>query len=345
MSEYLPGLLWLVVLLGVNAFFVGAEFAVISARRSQIEPLAAQGNKAAKTTLWAMEHATLMLATSQLGITVCSLVILNVSEPAIHHLLEIPLGLTDLSPAAISAIAFAVALALVTFLHVVLGEMVPKNISFSVPDRAALILAPPLVFVARVFKPVIFSLNWLANGVLRLFRVTPKDEATSAFTLDEVAGIVRQSTREGMLMDTSGTLSAAFEFTTKRVLDVEVPLASIVFLPLDASPADLQRAVAEHGYSRYILTDGGRPAGYLHLKDVMDLTGPAAFAQPVPAKRVRKLATVLRDSDLEDALAAMRRTGSHVASSFDADGVPTGVLFLEDIIEELVGEVEDVTSA
>jgi len=345
MSEYLPGLLWLVVLLAVNAFFVGAEFAVISARRSQIEPLAAQGNKAARTTLWAMEHATLMLATSQLGITVCSLVILNVSEPAIHHLLEIPLGYTDLSPAAISGIAFAVALGLVTFLHVVLGEMVPKNISFSVPDRAALILAPPLVFVARVFRPVIFSLNWLANGVLRLFRVTPKDEATSAFTLDEVAGIVRQSTREGMLMDASGTLSAAFEFTTKRVSDVEVPLAGIVFLPAHASPADLQRAVAAHGFSRYILTDAaGSPTGYLHLKDVMDLTGPEAFAQPVPAKRVRRLATVLRDSDLEDALAAMRRTGSHVASSFDANGVATGVLFLEDIIEELVGEVDDVTS-
>ena len=344
MSEYLPGLLWLVVLLAVNAFFVGAEFAVISARRSQLEPLAARGSKAAKTTLWAMEHATLMLATTQLGITVCALVILNVSEPAIHHLLEIPLGLTALSAEAISVIAFAVALGLVTFLHVVLGEMVPKNISFSVPDRAALILAPPLVFVARVFTPVIVSLNWLANSVLRLFRVTPKDEATSAFTLDEVAGIVRQSTREGMLLDASGTLSAAFEFTTKRVLDVEVPLSGIVFLPLDASPADLQRAVAAHGFSRYILTDGAEPAGYLHLKDVMDLTGPDVFAQPVPAKRVRKLATVLRHSDLEDALAAMRRTGSHVACSFDEHGVATGVLFLEDIIEELVGEVDDVTS-
>ena len=345
MNEYIPGLVWLVVLLAVNAFFVGAEFSVISARRSQIEPLAAQGNKAAKTTLWAMEHATLMLATSQLGITVCSLVILNVSEPAIHHLLEIPLGLTALSPGAISAIAFAVALTLVTFLHVVLGEMVPKNISFSVPDRAALILAPPLVFVARVFTPVIVSLNWLANSVLRLFRVSPKDEATSAFTLEEVAGIVRQSTREGMLLDASGTLSAAFEFTAKRVLDVEVPLSGIVFLPEHASPADLQRAVAEYGFSRYILADAaGLPAGYLHLKDVMDLTGPEAFAQPVPAKRVRKLASVLRDSDLEDALAAMRRTGSHVACSFDTSGVATGVLFLEDIIEELVGEVEDVTS-
>src|SRR5215210_8723053 len=119
MSESLPGLAWLVVLLAGNAFFVGAEFAVISARRSQIEPRAAQGSKAAKTTLWAMEHATLMLATSQLGITVCSLVILNVSEPAIHHLLEIPLGLTSLTAEVISVIAFVVALLLVTYLHVV----------------------------------------------------------------------------------------------------------------------------------------------------------------------------------------------------------------------------------
>ncbi len=345
MSEYLPGLIWLVVLLAVNAFFVGAEFAVISARRSQIEPLAAQGNKAAKTTLWAMEHATLMLATSQLGITVCSLLILNVSEPAIHHLLEYPLAVTGLSEAAISIIAFGCALILVTFLHVVFGEMIPKNISFSVPDRAALILAPPLVLVARIFNPIIFSLNWMANGILRLFKVEPKDEATSAFTIDEVASIVEQSTREGVLLDASGTLSAAFEFTSKRVSDVEVPLAGVVRLPDSASPADIQRAVAQHGYSRFILMDGGgNPTGYLHLKDVMDLTLNGAFTQPVPSKRVRRLASVFRESELEDALASMRRLGAHVATSFDSDGTPTGVLFLEDIIEELVGVIEDATT-
>ena len=223
--------------------------------------------------------------------------------------------------------------------------MVPKNISFSIPDRAALILAPPLVLVARVFKPVIFSLNWLANGVLRLFRVEPKNEATSAFTLDEVASIVEQSTREGVLMDASGTLSAAFEFTSKRVSDVEVPISSMVHLPASASPADIQRVVAQHGYSRYILTDGdGHPTGYLHLKDVMDLTHGETFTQPVPGKRIRRLASVFRDSELEDALASMRRLGAHVATSFDADGVATGVLFLEDIIEELIGEIEDATT-
>ncbi|MGJ9403837.1 hemolysin family protein [Arthrobacter sp. KK5.5] len=345
MSEYLPGIIWLVVLLAVNAFFVGAEFAVISARRSQIEPKAEAGSKAAKTTLWAMEHATLMLATSQLGITVCSLVILNVSEPAIHHLLEIPLGLTSLTAEAIGIIAFATALLLVTFLHVVLGEMVPKNISFSVPTRAALLLAPPLVLVARIFKPVIWSLNGIANGVLRLFKVEPKDEATSAYTLDEVANIVEQSTRDGMLSDTSGTLSAAFEFTSKSVADVEVPIRDMVLLPATATPADIQVAVSKHGFSRYILTnDDGEPTGYLHLKDVMDLTTPEKFARAVPAKRIRRLASAFRDGELEDALATMRRTGAHVARVFDSTGETTGVLFLEDIIEELVGEVQDATS-
>ncbi|MFB2581284.1 hemolysin family protein [Herbiconiux sp. P15] len=345
MSDIIPGIVWLVILLVVNAFFVGAEFAVISARRSQIEPRAEAGSKAAKTTLWAMEHATLMLATSQLGITVCSLVILNVSEPAIHHLLEYPLALTPLTPELIGGVAFVIALVLVTFLHVVFGEMVPKNLSFSVPDRAALILAPPLVVVSKIVRPVIWSLNGLANLILRAFGVTPKDEATSTYTLEEVASIVQQSTREGVLSDTSGTLSAAFEFTAKKVRDVEVPVAEMVLLAPESSPRDIQRAVAEHGFSRYILTNGeGEPTGYLHLKDVMDLTA-GAFDDAVPAKRIRRLGSVPRDADLEDALALMRRRGDHLARSLTTEGEVTGVLFLEDIIEELVGEVQDATSA
>ena len=338
------GIVWLFVLLFVNAFFVAAEFAVISARRSQIEPRAEAGSRAAKTALWAMEHATLMLAACQLGITVASLLILNVSEPAIHHLLEIPLQLTGLPEEVIATIAFIIALLLVSFLHVVLGEMVPKNLSFSVPDRAVLILAPPLVFIARVFNPVIFALNAIANGVLRLFRVTPKSEANSVFTLDEVATIVAQSTREGVLTDAGGTLSAAFEFTSKKVRDVAVGMASLVTLPEDATPADVERAVAQRGFSRYILVDdGGEPTGYLHLKDVIDLDDENEFSEPVPPKRIRQLISIFRGADLEDALATMRRSGVHVARAFDENGATRGVLFLEDIIEELVGEVQDAT--
>jgi CBS domain containing-hemolysin-like protein len=337
------GIVWLFVLLLVNAFFVASEFAVISARRSQVEPRAEAGSRAAKTALWAMEHATLMLAACQLGITVASLLILNVSEPAIHHLLEIPLHLTGLPEEVIGTIAFVITLLLVSFLHVVLGEMVPKNISFSVPDRAVLLLAPPLVFVARVFNPVIVLLNATANGALRLVGVTPKNEANSVFTLDEVATIVAQSTREGVLTDAGGTLSAAFEFTSKKVRDVAVGMASLVTLPEDATPADVERAVAQRGFSRYILVDDdGEPTGYLHLKDVIDLDEDE-YSEPVPPKRIRQLISIFRGTDLEDALATMRRSGVHVARAFDENGATRGVLFLEDIIEELVGEVQDAT--
>jgi CBS domain containing-hemolysin-like protein len=337
------GIVWLIVLLLVNAFFVAAEFSVISARRSQIEPRAEAGSRSAKTALWAMEHATSMLAACQLGITVASLLILNVSEPAIHHLLEIPLQLTGWPEEVIGTIAFVIALLIVSFLHVIFGEMVPKNLSFSVPDRAVLLLAPPLVFVATVFRPIIVALNATANAVLRLFRITPRSEANSVFTLDEVATIVAQSTREGVLSDAGGTLNAAFEFTTKKVQDVAVGMSALVTLPEEATPADVERAVAQRGFSRYILVDdAGEPTGYLHLKDVIDLDEDE-YSEPVPPKRIRQLISIFRGTDLEDALATMRRSGRHVARAFDENGATRGVLFLEDIIEELVGEVQDAT--
>jgi len=338
------GIAWLVILLLINGFFVGAEFAVISVRRSQIEPRAEAGGRAAKSTLYAMEHATMMLATSQLGITVCSLLILNVSEPAIHHLLEYPLALTRLPEEVVGTIAFIIALIIVSFLHVVIGEMVPKNLSFSVPDRAALILAPPLVFISMVFRPIIYALNATANGVLRLFRVEPKNEANSAFTVDEVANIVAQSTKEGVLTDNIGALNAAFEFSAKKVRDIAVGMPDLVSLSEAATPADVERAVAQNGFSRYVLVnDEGEPTGYLHLKDVLDLDEAGEFDEPVPPKRIRKLISISRGMDLEDALAAMRRSGVHLARVFDDSDQTRGVLFLEDIIEELVGEVQDAT--
>ncbi|SIT89248.1 hemolysin family protein [Microbacterium sp. RU33B] len=347
MSDW-AGIAWLFVLLIANAFFVGAEFAVISARRSQIEPLAEKGSRSAKTALYAMEHATLMLATSQLGITICSLLILNVSEPAIHHLLAVPLGLTGWSYAVIDVVAFIIALLIVSYLHVVFGEMVPKNLAFSVPDRAVLMLATPLVWVSKVFYPVIASLNWIANHVLRLFKVEPKDEAASTFTLEEVTTIVNQSRIEGVLNDLSGTVAAAVEFTDKKAKDVAVPLADLVTLPENTTPDEIERAVAKHGFSRYVIVDAeGQPLGYVHLKDVLRAAeGPDAaddVAEPIASKRIHHMVSVLETTDLEDVLALMRRAGRHLAQVRDLDGRTTAVLFLEDIIEELVGEVQDAT--
>lgn len=347
MSDW-AGISWLVVLLALNAFFVAAEFAVISARRSQIEPLAEKGSRSAKTALYAMEHATLMLATSQLGITICSLLILNVSEPAIKHLLEGPLGMTGMSEAAVAIVAFTIALVFVSYLHVVFGEMVPKNLAFSVPDRAVLMLATPLVWVSKVFHPVIVSLNWIANHIVRWSGVEPKDEAASTFTLEEVATIVNQSRIEGVLDDAAGTVAAAVEFTDKKAADIAVPLAALVTLPETTTADEIERAVARHGFSRYVIVDGaGAPAGYVHLKDILRAAeGPDAeteVARPIPRRRIHHMVPVLESTDLEDALALMRRAGRHLAQVCDAGGRVTAVLFLEDIIEELIGEVQDAT--
>ncbi len=338
------GFVWLFVLLGVNAFFVAAEFAVLAARRSQIEPLGEAEKRSAKTALWAMEHATLMLAMAQLGITVSSLLILNVSEPAIHHLLEIPLGLTGWGTEVVAVVAFVIALVAVTYLHVVFGEMVPKNISFSIPDRAVLVLAPPLVLMANIFRPIIWFLNLIANTALRIVGVTPKQEALSTYTLEQVETIVTHSTREGVLSDTSGALNATFEFTSKQVQDVFLPLDQLVTLPGDATPRDIESLVAQRGFSRYLLADeAGELDSYVHLKDVLDLREDE-LDKPIPAKRIRSLPSVALGTDLEDALAAMRRSDAHLVRCCDASGKTVGALFLEDVLEVLVGEVRDTTS-
>ncbi|WP_053382495.1 hemolysin family protein [Leucobacter celer] len=342
MSDWM-GIVWLVVLLVINAFFVGAEFAVISARRSQIEPRADAGSKRAKTALYAMEHATLMLATSQLGITVCSLLILNVSEPAIHHLLEGPLAWTGLAPEAVSITAFVLTLLGVSYLHVVFGEMVPKNAAFSMPDQAVLLLAPPLVAVSRLLRHVIAALNAIANGVLRLFGVEPKSETNSTYTLEEVASIVSHSTREGVLEDRSGALTAAFEFTTKRAEDLLVPLDRLVVLPAGSTPGDVEAAVARHGFSRYPIAGAdGELDGYVHIKDLVRL-GEERISEAIPPKRIREMVSVHAATELEDVLARMQARGIHLARIHDSEGGELGVVFLEDVIEELVGEIHDAT--
>jgi len=216
-----------------------------------------------------------------------------------------------------------------------------------VPDRAVLILATPLVGFSRVFLPIIVALNWTANHVVRLFRVEPKDEAASTFTLDEVATIVNQSRMEGILDDAAGTVAAAVEFTDKKARDIMVPFAELVTLPQTTTADEIERAVARHGYSRYVITDpDGAPLGYVHLKDVLRVvqSDPASDeATPIPGTRIHRMVELEETTDLEDALALMRSAGRHLARVQDAEGATTGVLFLEDIIEELIGEVQDAT--
>ena len=331
------------LLLLANAVFVGAEFAVMAARRSQIELLAAGGSRRAISTLWAMEHISAMLATAQLGVTVCSLGLGAVAEPALAHLLESGFDADSLPDGLVHPVAFALALALVVYLHVVVGEMVPKNLAIAGPDRAALLLAPVLVGLSRALSPLVRALNGVANGLLHLVGVQTTDEVTSAFTADEVASIVSQSRREGLLGEGHDLLVGALEFSERDAGDVAVPLASLICVDAGATPADVERLVARTGFSRFAVTDGdGDLSGYLHLKDVL-YADDERHDQPVPTKRIRSLVTVSAGDDVEDVLSAMQRSGAHLARVVDAAGAVSGVVFLEDVLEELVGEVRDET--
>lgn len=341
MTDAWAGLGWFALLLVGNAFFVGAEFALMSARRAQIEPRAEAGSNPARITIKAMEKVSLMLAATQLGVTICSLLILLIVEPSMHELLH-PL-LISLGEEVAGGIAFGITLVLVSFMHVVFGEMVPKNISFSVPERSALILVPLLYGFAQAVRPIIWTLNAMANGLIKLFRVKVRDDTNSAFTLDQVEDIVEHSTREGVLQDASGTLSNTFEFTEKKVRDIAVSPEDVVSFDASVTPREIEQAVAKYGYSRYPLRDdAGEIYGYIHLKDVIDLRLDEVDS-PMPAKRIRNLISLPATMELEDALASMKRVGAHMAKSFDRGGKITGVLFLEDILEELVGEVQDAT--
>lgn len=341
------GLLVAVAALLGNAFFVGAEFAVMTARRSQIEPLAQAGVRGARTTLAAMENVSRMLASAQLGITVCSLGLGAVAEPAIADLLRGPFRAAGLPEGLVHPIAFAIGLGVVVYFHVVIGEVVPKNLALAAPDRAALVLSPPLAWFARVTGPLASALYWAATNIVRLLGVDPKDEVTSAFTAEEVASVLAESRRKGLIDDEQGLVTGALAFAGRDAGEVAVPLSDLVVLTTEATPADVERAVAHTGYSRFPVAEGDAAAesglvGYLHLKDVLGISG-ADRDRPIARRRLRELATVGAADDAEDVVAVMQRTGSHLARAVDAAGQVLGVVFLEDMLEQLVGEVRDAS--
>lgn len=342
----LTGLLVTALLLALNAFFVGAEFALISARRSQIEPLAQSGSRMARTTLRAMEHVSLMMAGAQLGITVCSLLLGAVSEPAIAHLLEPGFHALGLPDGLLHPVAFVVALTVVVALHVVLGEMVPKNIAIAGPDRAALILGPPMFGIVTLLRPVIVLLNAMANALLRLVRVEPKDEVTSTFTREEVAALVEESHGEGLLAEHEyDRLAGALGFTEKTVAGVAMRPGSLATVERGSSGADVEALCAATGFSRFPVVDTKPDGsveflGYLHIKDVLE-PDETRRQRPIADRWVRPFASVQQDTLLHDALEILQRRGAHMARVVDANGSMIGIAALEDVIEELVGEIRD----
>ncbi|OKL50181.1 hemolysin family protein [Boudabousia marimammalium] len=333
-----------IFLLLANAFFVGSEFAVMSARRAQVEPLLAAKRRGAVSAMWAIEHVTVMLATAQLGVTLCSTGLGAVAEPAIAHLIHNPLVSLGLPSSTSHIFGFAGALTIVIFAHVVFGEMVPKNLSVALPDKAILLLAPPLVWVERLLGPIVRGLDHFANWMLGLFGIESRGEVAATFTLEEVASIVEVSQAEGLLDDEAGLLSGTLEFSEEIARTAMVSVDKIVALPEDTTPAQVERASARTGFSRFLIQDEQKQlVGYIHIKDVLyasEKSSDEARERPIDAWRIRSLASVSPEVEIEDVLQQMQRSATHVAIVTEANQ-QIGVIFLEDIIEALVGEVRD----
>ena len=325
-----------VLLLLGNAFFVAAEFALVSARRTQIEPRAEAGSRFARTTLRAMENISLVIGVNQLGITVCSLVLGAVGEPAVAHLLEPVLHAAHVPESFLHPIAFVVGLAIVVYLHVVMGEMIPKNLALAGPDRAALALGPPIWFIVKLLRPVIVVINAVAAGVLRLAGVKLMDEVSSTYTREEVAALVEES--RGRVVSVSVDISTdSTVFSVKPSAPARRSYSSASSRP---SPRDSSTSAAT-GFSRFPVEGAdGELLGYLHIKDVLE-PDESRRERPIDDKWIRPFATVAVEDTLHDTLETLQRRGAHMARVVDTAGVTLGLATLEDVIEELVGEIRD----
>jgi len=325
-------------LLAANAFFVGAEFALVGARRSQIEPLADEGSKRARKTLAAMENVSLMMAGAQLGITICSIGLGALAKPALKKTLHGPLEAIGLPASWESPTSLVLALTIVVAAHVVLGEMVPKNLTLAEPDRAALVLGPALGGLVRLIGPFLRVINWIANLGLRLFGVTPRDEVLSTFDVFQVAQLAQQSHREGMIDDEEYRLmrSAVAFATNTTAADVYIPWQFVTKVTTWATVTDVELLAGRTRHVRFPVVDrNGKPTGYLSIKDLISRSNEfPAEAQVRPLTRI--MPSVDARTPLPEVLLALRAPDAAMALVISENGDPLGVVTLDNVIAALV---------
>jgi len=337
------GLLLAILLIAANAFFVAAEFSLISARRDRLAALAEQGKVRAVTVIRAGEQLSSMLAGSQLGVTIASLLLGRIGESAVADLLQSAFGLTGAHWALVHTLSFVIALALVVTLHVLLGEMVPKNIALAGPERTAMLLVPPYLAYVRVARPFIVFYNKCANAILRTLRVEPKDELDITVSPAQLSEMISESVSEGLLDPEEHTrLTRALQIGNRVVGDVAVSLADVRAVPVAAPGSGptigaVESALAQTGYSRFPVTAmDGKFIGYLHIKDVLTLGDDPQTV--IDLALVRPLPQVPTSLPLADALSRMRRSNSHLALVTDDSGV-AAMVAMEDLVEDLVGSM------
>lgn len=346
MSIWLAVIL-IVVLLAFNAFFVASEFALVSSRRDRLESMVAQGKSEATRVINAIEHLSIYLAGAQFGITVCSLILGKVAEPAIAHYIELPFMALGLPADLLHPFAFVIALAIISWLHILFGEMVPKNVAIAGPEQLALWLIPAMQLWVTITGPFIRALNWVARVTLRAFGVEQRDELESTVDEKQLASMIMESREEGLLdAEETARLAKALRSESRSLKEVMIPLDRLTTIPFDnrgIALSTIEQAVRDTGFSRFpVERPGGTLVGYLHVKDILDLMESEVADPLVPASRIRSLSIVDGTGSLDDALTSMHRRSAHMAQVRD-NGTLVGVLALEDIIEEYVGTVSDWT--
>ncbi|MEU0136335.1 hemolysin family protein [Streptomyces sp. NPDC006296] len=320
-----------VLLLIGSGFFVAAEFALVAARRHRMEKAVADGRRGAKAALAGMRELSLMLAGAQLGITVCTLGLGSVSKPAISHELD-PL-LHDLGlPTALSyGVAFAVAMIVVVFLHMVLGEMAPKSWAIAHPERSAMLLSPPFRSVVKAVRPLIWVLNRMSNGLVRLCRVTPRDELTSVHNREQLTRLVEESERLGLISETdSELLTRSLTEPDTPVRELQVPASGISSVDGDADAEEILRLAAGTDRTRLLVLRHGTVLGSVHARDVLvaRAQGRSASAREL----ARPVPELTGDATVAEAIELLRRRRASLAVVRDASGRLTGMVSLDDLL-------------
>lgn len=327
-----PMALFITVLLLIGSgFFVAAEFALVAAKRHRMEKAAAESARGAKAALAGMRELSLMLAGAQLGITVCTLGLGSVSKPAISHELD-PLLLQLGLPSALSyGLAFAVAMVVVVFLHMVLGEMAPKSWSIAHPERSAMLLSPPFRGVVKTVRPLISVLNMMSNGLVRLCRVTPRDELASVHNREQLTHLVEESERLGLISETdSALLTRSLTEPQTPVRDLLIPAAEITSVDGGADADEILRLAAGNDRTRLLVREHGTVLGSVHARDALvahaqgRTISARALTRPVPE--------LTEDATVADAIDLLRRRRASLAVVRDGPGGLTGMVSLDDLL-------------
>lgn len=327
-----------------NAFFVAAEFGLVAVRSTRVDELVAQGSRRAASARKAIRELNLMLSGCQLGITFSSLGLGWVGEPALARMLRDAFDFLS-SPfdlIAAHGTAVVIAFAIITALHVVLGELVPKNLAIAAPESTALWIATPMRAFALVFRPVIWLFNESANVILRSFGVEPRPEIRVVHSPDELAIIVEESRRGGAIeAGQSEILTRTLEFREKRAVDAMVARTSVESVSADAGLDDVLEVAERTGYSRFPVWRERQDEfiGIAHLKDIIRQT--RTNEEAVVGDVARAPLVVMESLPLENVLVLMKRGRTHIAVVVDEFGSTSGIVTMEDILEELVGEISD----